>query len=74
MARTAVTAIWGDVTDELSMAALFAEASWSFGGVDICVSNAGIASAARLRTRAWKSGAATSMFSPPDTFSSAASA
>ncbi len=40
--------VWGDVTDELSMASLFAEASWSFGGVDICVSNAGIASAAAI--------------------------
>jgi rhamnulose-1-phosphate aldolase/alcohol dehydrogenase len=40
--------VWGDVTDEHSMASLFAEASWSFGGVDICVSNAGIASAAAI--------------------------
>ena len=40
--------VWGDVTDERSMASLFAEASWSFGGVDICVSNAGIASAAAI--------------------------
>jgi rhamnulose-1-phosphate aldolase/alcohol dehydrogenase len=40
--------VWGDVTDESSMASLFAEASWSFGGVDICVSNAGIASAAAI--------------------------
>jgi rhamnulose-1-phosphate aldolase/alcohol dehydrogenase len=40
--------VWGDVTDELSMASLFDEASWSFGGVDICVSNAGIASAAAI--------------------------
>lgn len=40
--------VWGDVTDERSMASLFAEASCGFGGVDICVSNAGIASAAAI--------------------------
>jgi rhamnulose-1-phosphate aldolase/alcohol dehydrogenase len=40
--------VWGDVTDERSMASLFDEASWSFGGLDICVSNAGIASAAAI--------------------------
>lgn len=40
--------VWGDVTDERSMAALFAAASRSFGGLDICISNAGIASAAAI--------------------------
>lgn len=40
--------VWGDVTDEGSMLSLFAEASCSFGGLDICVSNAGIASAAAI--------------------------
>jgi rhamnulose-1-phosphate aldolase/alcohol dehydrogenase len=40
--------VWGDVTDERSITSLFAEASRSFGGIDICVSNAGIASAAAI--------------------------
>ena len=40
--------VWGDVTDEGSMLSLFAEASCRFGGLDICVSNAGIASAAAI--------------------------
>ena len=35
-----------DVTDEQAVAAAFAEASLAFGGIDILVSNAGIASAA----------------------------
>ena len=39
---------WGDVTDETSIAALFADASCHFGGLDILVSNAGIASAAAI--------------------------
>jgi rhamnulose-1-phosphate aldolase/alcohol dehydrogenase len=43
-----IVGVRGDVTDEHSMASLFAEASWSFGGIDICVSNAGIASAAAI--------------------------
>jgi NAD(P)-dependent dehydrogenase (short-subunit alcohol dehydrogenase family) len=40
--------VWVDVTDETAVDALFAEASWRFGGIDICVSNAGIASAALI--------------------------
>ena len=40
--------VWVDVTDEAAVDQLFAEASWRFGGVDICVSNAGIASAAAI--------------------------
>ena len=39
---------WGDVTDETSIAALFADASCNYGGLDILVSNAGIASAAAI--------------------------
>jgi rhamnulose-1-phosphate aldolase/alcohol dehydrogenase len=35
-----------DVTREDAVAAGFRDSSWKFGGVDICVSNAGIASAA----------------------------
>lgn len=41
-------AVVGDVTDESSMAELFREAAVRFGGLDICVSNAGIASAAAI--------------------------
>jgi len=37
-----------DVTDEASIAAAYVEARWRFGGMDICVSNAGIASAAPI--------------------------
>jgi rhamnulose-1-phosphate aldolase/alcohol dehydrogenase len=40
--------LWGDVTDEASIAALFADAAVAFGGLDILVSNAGIASAATI--------------------------
>jgi NAD(P)-dependent dehydrogenase (short-subunit alcohol dehydrogenase family) len=38
--------LWVDVTDEKAVAQVFSGAAWRFGGVDICVSNAGIASAA----------------------------
>jgi rhamnulose-1-phosphate aldolase/alcohol dehydrogenase len=44
----AVRAVYVDVTDEASVADLFAEAARAFGGLDICVSNAGIASAAPI--------------------------
>jgi NAD(P)-dependent dehydrogenase (short-subunit alcohol dehydrogenase family) len=44
----AAAGVWVDVTDENAVDQLFAEASWRFGGVDICVSNAGIASAAAI--------------------------
>ncbi len=40
--------VWVDVTDEAAVQALYAEAALAFGGVDICVSNAGIASAAPI--------------------------
>jgi len=40
--------VWVDVTDEEAIAALFAEAATAFGGIDICVSNAGIASASPI--------------------------
>jgi rhamnulose-1-phosphate aldolase/alcohol dehydrogenase len=43
-----VAGVWSDVTDERATAASFAEAAWRFGGIDICVSNAGIASAAPI--------------------------
>jgi NAD(P)-dependent dehydrogenase (short-subunit alcohol dehydrogenase family) len=43
-----VATCWVDVTQEETIAALFAMASWTFGGVDICVSNAGIASASAV--------------------------
>ena len=39
---------WVDVTQEDAVAELFATASRTFGGVDICVSNAGIASASAV--------------------------
>ncbi|HTV96166.1 MAG TPA: bifunctional rhamnulose-1-phosphate aldolase/short-chain dehydrogenase [Steroidobacteraceae bacterium] len=40
--------IAGDVTSEPSIEALFSETCAQFGGLDICVSNAGIASAAAI--------------------------
>jgi len=46
--RDASVGIWGDVTDEGAIGALFRDAAWNFGGLDICVSNAGIASAAAI--------------------------
>ena len=44
----AAVGLWVDVTDEASVIALHADAAVAFGGVDICVSNAGIASAAAI--------------------------
>jgi rhamnulose-1-phosphate aldolase/alcohol dehydrogenase len=46
--RDAGIGLWGDVTDESSITALFADASLCYGGIDICISNAGIASAAAI--------------------------
>ena len=40
--------IFVDVTDEAAVADLFAESAIAFGGADICVSNAGIASASPI--------------------------
>jgi rhamnulose-1-phosphate aldolase/alcohol dehydrogenase len=40
--------VWVDVTDENAVAAAFRDAAWQYGGLDICVSNAGIASAAPI--------------------------
>ena len=40
--------LWADVTDEAAVIALHADAALAFGGIDICVSNAGIASAAPI--------------------------
>ena len=40
--------LWADVTDEAAVIALHADAAVAFGGIDICVSNAGIASAAPI--------------------------
>lgn len=41
-----VASSWVDVTREDAVAAGFRDVAWKFGGVDICISNAGIASAA----------------------------
>jgi rhamnulose-1-phosphate aldolase/alcohol dehydrogenase len=41
-----VASSWIDVTREEAVAASFRDSAWKFGGVDICISNAGIASAA----------------------------
>jgi rhamnulose-1-phosphate aldolase/alcohol dehydrogenase len=46
--RDASVGIVADVTDEEAIGALFRDAAWNFGGLDICVSNAGIASAAPI--------------------------
>lgn len=40
-----VTSSWMDVTREDAVVGSFRDSSWKFGGVDICISNAGIASA-----------------------------
>jgi len=44
----AARGFWMDVTDEASVIRAYAEASIAFGGVDLCISNAGIASASPL--------------------------
>src|SRR6187399_2065780 len=41
-----VASAWVDVTREDAVIASFRDSAWKFGGVDICISNAGIASAA----------------------------
>jgi len=43
-----VASAWVDVTREDAVIAGFRDSSWKFGGVDICISNAGIASAAAV--------------------------
>jgi rhamnulose-1-phosphate aldolase/alcohol dehydrogenase len=40
-----ISSSWVDVTREDAVAAAFRDSAWKFGGVDICISNAGIASA-----------------------------
>ena len=40
-----VASAWVDVTREDAVVAGFRDSAWKFGGVDICISNAGIASA-----------------------------
>ena len=40
--------LWADVTKEDAVFALYRDAAWNYGGLDICVSNAGIASAAPI--------------------------
>ncbi|MBM0103867.1 bifunctional rhamnulose-1-phosphate aldolase/short-chain dehydrogenase [Steroidobacter sp. S1-65] len=40
-----VSSCWVDVTREDAVIASFRDAAWKFGGLDICISNAGIASA-----------------------------
>ncbi|HEX4196520.1 MAG TPA: bifunctional rhamnulose-1-phosphate aldolase/short-chain dehydrogenase [Caulobacteraceae bacterium] len=44
----AVCAVWVDVTSEEAVADLYAETALAYGGVDICVSNAGLASASPI--------------------------
>jgi rhamnulose-1-phosphate aldolase/alcohol dehydrogenase len=46
--RDPVRALWADVTSEDAIGELYAETALAFGGLDICVSNAGIASAAPI--------------------------
>jgi rhamnulose-1-phosphate aldolase/alcohol dehydrogenase len=43
-----VASSWVDVTREDAVIAGFRDSAWKFGGVDICISNAGIASAASV--------------------------
>ena len=42
------TGVWADVTDEASVVSAYREAALAFGGVDIVISNAGIASSAPI--------------------------
>jgi rhamnulose-1-phosphate aldolase/alcohol dehydrogenase len=44
----AVASAWVDVTREEAVIAGFRDSAWRFGGVDICISNAGIASASPI--------------------------
>ncbi|MDZ4756148.1 MAG: bifunctional rhamnulose-1-phosphate aldolase/short-chain dehydrogenase [Phycisphaerae bacterium] len=46
--KDAVAGVWMDVTNEDSVTSAFQQAAWLFGGLDICISNAGIASAAPI--------------------------
>jgi rhamnulose-1-phosphate aldolase/alcohol dehydrogenase len=46
--RDCAVGLWADVTDEATVAALYRDAAWHYGGLDLCVSNAGIASAAPI--------------------------
>jgi rhamnulose-1-phosphate aldolase/alcohol dehydrogenase len=46
--RDLVATTFMDVTDEQAVAAAYTEAAWRYGGLDIIVSNAGIASAAPI--------------------------
>ena len=46
--KDAAIGLHADVTSEASIIKLFRDAAWRFGGIDICVSNAGIASAAPI--------------------------
>jgi rhamnulose-1-phosphate aldolase/alcohol dehydrogenase len=46
--RDCAVGLWADVTDEATVAAAYRDAAWHYGGLDICVSNAGIASAAPI--------------------------
>jgi rhamnulose-1-phosphate aldolase/alcohol dehydrogenase len=44
--RDTTTGLWVDVTSEEAVVQLYRDAAVAYGGIDICVSNAGIASAA----------------------------
>ena len=46
--RDCAVGLWADVTDEATVEAAYRDAAWHYGGLDLCVSNAGIASAAPI--------------------------
>jgi NAD(P)-dependent dehydrogenase (short-subunit alcohol dehydrogenase family) len=46
--KDAAIGIHADVTSESAIIKLFRDTAWRFGGIDVCVSNAGIASAAPI--------------------------
>jgi rhamnulose-1-phosphate aldolase/alcohol dehydrogenase len=46
--RDSAKGLWVDVTSEAAVAELYRDAALAYGGIDICVSNAGIASAAAV--------------------------
>ena len=67
--KDAVTGVHVDVTSESAVDAAFREAVLAYGGMDIVVANAGIASAAPFEDTSLDFGTAISRSSRPDIFS-----
>jgi NAD(P)-dependent dehydrogenase (short-subunit alcohol dehydrogenase family) len=58
--KDVVRAVACDVTDEAQVQAAFAYAAREFGGLDVLVANAGIASSAPIEQTTWNCGTGTS--------------